>query len=400
MPVRLGEGGPVARKDIVAARVRALIADFDKYLAAYDAQPAFRPDQLAAHRHTIELRWQAGSAAAAAADPAFAASLHRTLQAWGIGVRRSVLAPGPAFATALAAACPALVKLDGLRIDDPALPDGTTGRIWALIRGLGVVDNQAKIVAGTKTLHHLLPDLVPPMDREWTGLFFAYQPQRFQSGQQALFGNMYATFREIATQVDLPSRVNGLRWRTSTSKLLDNAAIGYCQAELAGPSDVAQPGVAATGVAASDPAPSTSVGRGFLTFRVDGHFPPAKNTATSMLSASHPDAARVRALLAAAQAAVAAHPGFFPISEGRVGLQVVLTPLAGREAWDATNYLGGIADVLEDKGRRGAAVEHLGDLVDVWLYRSDRQIKQVTYREEPHDPGGHGYRVTVRRLPS
>ncbi len=79
---------------------------------------------------------------------------------------------------------------------------------------------------------------------------------------------------------------------------------------------------------------------------------------------------------------------------------MVLTPLAGRAARDTTNYLGGIAAVLEDKGRRGTAVEYLGDLVDVWLYRTDRQIKQVTYREEPHDPGGHGYRVTVRRLPS
>jgi hypothetical protein len=39
-------------------------------------------------------------------------------------------------------------------------------------------------------------------------------------------------------------------------------------------------------------------------------------------------------------------------------------------------------------------------LVDVWLYRNDRQIKQVSYREEAHDPAGHGYRVTVRRLPS
>lgn len=277
-------------------------------------------------------------------------------------MRRSVLVPVSVFATALAAVGPALAELDGLRIDDAALPEGTTDRIWALIRDLGVVENQAKIVAGTKTLHHLLPDLVPPMDREWTGRFFGYQPPRFQSGQQALFGHMYATYHEIATHVDLPSRVNGLRWRTSTSKLLDNAAIGYCQSELAGPSEIAQPGVAVTGAVAPDPVPSARLDRGSLTFRVDGHFPPAKNTATSMLSATHPDTARVRALLAAAQAAVAAHPGFVPISEGRVTLEVVLTPPAGREAWDATNYLGGIADALEDKRYRGTAVEHLGDL--------------------------------------
>jgi hypothetical protein len=390
----------MARRDIVAARVGALIASFDRYLAVYDAQPAFRPDQLAAHRQTIELRRRAGSAAAAAADPEFAASLHRTLRAWGLGMRASVLLPEPALAAALAAAIPALAELDDLRIDDPGLPDRATDHIWALVSGLGVVENQAKIVAGTKALHHLLPDLVPPIDREWTGLFFGYQPQRFQSGQQSLFHNMFATFRDIALQVDLASRVNGLGWRTSTSKLLDNAAIGYCQTELTGASDVAPRGVSATSSAAPSRDPSAFVPAGFLAFRVEGQFPPAKNTATSMLSASHPDAARVRALLGAAQAAMATHREFAPISNGRVGLEVVLTPPTDREAWDATNYLGGIADVLEHKAHRGAAVEHLGNLVDVWLYRNDRQLKQVSYREEAREPAGHGYRVTVRRLPS
>jgi len=139
----------MARRDIVADRVRALIAGFDRYLAVYDAQPAFRPDQLAAHRHTIERRRQAGSAAAAAADPQFAASLYRTLRAWGLGMRASVLLPEPAFATALVDAIPELTEVENLRIDDPNLPDRTTDQIWALISELGVTENQAKIVAGT-----------------------------------------------------------------------------------------------------------------------------------------------------------------------------------------------------------------------------------------------------------
>jgi hypothetical protein len=315
-------------------------------------------------------------------------------------MRASVLLPEAAFAAALVRAIPALTELDHLRIDDLDLPDSAADEIWALINGLGVTENQAKIVAGTKTLHHLLPDLVPPIDREWTGLFFGYQPARFQSGQESLFHNMFATFRDIALQVDLASRVNGLGWRTSTSKLLDNAAIGYCQAELATAPDVVSRDLAATDSSAANRKASAFVPAGYLAFRVESHFPPAKNTATSMLSASHPDAARVRALLAAAQAAMATHPDFAPISDGRVGLEVVLTPPTDRESWDATNYLGGIADALEHKAHRGAAVGHLGNLVDVWLYRNDRQIKQVSYREEIYDPAGYGYRVTVRRLPS
>jgi hypothetical protein len=389
----------MARRDIVAARVSSLVVGFDRYLAVYDAQPAFRPDQLAAHRQTIELRRQAGSASAAAADRNFAASLHRTLRAWGLGMRASVLIPEAAFAAALVRAIPALTELGDLRIDDPDLPDSAADHIWALINGLGVTENQAKIVAGTKTLHHLLPDLVPPIDREWTGLFFGYQPPRFQSGQQSLFHNMFATFRDIALQVDLASRVSGLGWRTSTSKLLDNAAIGYCQAELTTAHGVVSRDLA-TDSSGANRESSAFVPAGYLAFRVENHFPPAKNTATSMLSASHPDASRVRALLAAARAAMATQPDFAPISDGGVGLEVVLTPPTDREAWDATNYLGGIADVLEHKAHRGAAVEHLGNLVDVWLYRNDRQIKQVSYREEVHDPAGYGYRVTVRRLPS
>lgn len=46
---------------------------------------------------------------------------------------------------------------------------------------------------------------------------------------------------------------------------------------------------------------------------------------------------------------------------------------------DATNYLGGVGDVLEAKGHRGV-LAHLGDLAEIGLYENDRQIHEVTYR--------------------
>lgn len=46
---------------------------------------------------------------------------------------------------------------------------------------------------------------------------------------------------------------------------------------------------------------------------------------------------------------------------------------------DATNYLGGVCDVLEVKDRRGA-LPHLGELVDVALYQNDRQIHYVLHQ--------------------
>jgi hypothetical protein len=40
-------------------------------------------------------------------------------------------------------------------------------------------------VPGTKALHHLLPDLVPPMDRAWTGAFFHWSTTAPQNAEAA-----------------------------------------------------------------------------------------------------------------------------------------------------------------------------------------------------------------------
>jgi hypothetical protein len=53
--------------------------------------------------------------------------------------------------------------------------------------------------------------------------------------------------------------------------------------------------------------------------------------------------------------------------------------------------------VLEEKSHRGA-LEHLGALATVRLYRNDRQIKRVTCCEE--ESAQVAYTVTVRPLSS
>ena len=70
-----------------------------------------------------------------------------------------------------------------------------------LVSDLGVVDNKSLLVAGTKTLHHLLPDLVPPMDRRWTGAFFGWWPIDPQNRQTAILSEAYGWFVEIAQAV-------------------------------------------------------------------------------------------------------------------------------------------------------------------------------------------------------
>jgi hypothetical protein len=63
---------------------------------------------------------------------------------------------------------------------------------------------------------------------------------------------------------------------------------------------------------------------------------------------------------------------------------------------DVTNYLGGIADVLEDKPHR-RNVQHLGDLAGVALYDNDRQFVEVTFRREMSETASYAVRLSGMR---
>jgi hypothetical protein len=79
-----------------------------------------------------------------------------------------------------------------------------------------------------------------------------------------------------------------------------------------------------------------------------------------------------------------------PFGRERLGLELVVVA-PSQPPSDATNYLGGVADVLEAKGRRGA-LEHLRELAAVALYENDRQIEDVYYLRVG-EPTGYTVRI-------
>lgn len=166
---------------------------------------------------------------AAVTDDEFIALLRATLRAWGIGVRGSKMVDERAFATGLAEEVAALHELEALSIEAEDLDSSmTASMVYGLITTLPIVTTRAKVVAGTKTLHHLLPNLVPPIDRAWTGEFFGWNKTAdFQNAQERIFVEGFTTLAAIAQQTK-PSRLVGPGWRTSPSKILDNALIGWC----------------------------------------------------------------------------------------------------------------------------------------------------------------------------
>jgi hypothetical protein len=369
---------PGPRRELVQERLRALTSDFARYVDAYDERVSFTRRQLRMHRQTMAIRRKARGVGEAIDSVDFLMSLRSTLQAWGLGLRTSRLAAEQEFDEAVRSARTQIEALDDLLIEDPALPDDVGERVWRVIESIGVVDNRAKLVAGTKTLHHLLPDLVVPMDRRWTGMFFQLHSHEWQDlpNQRRTFLQTHRGFREIARVAQPQQYVDGRGWRTSRTKILDIALIGFCKVELSGELDEQ----------------AIDIGRE-LSFRVPG-LPTAKNEALSMFGVGHSHAPRVLELLRAAKDALQ-RSGFVPVDGGPVALEVVVHTPPGQDPWDATNYLGGIADVLEEKSRRGT-LDHLGELRHVSVYRNDRQIKEVSYRQlEAPDAF---YTVRIREL--
>jgi hypothetical protein len=84
---------------------------------------------------------------------------------------------------------------------------------------------------------------------------------------------------------------------------------------------------------------------------------------------------------------------------GPVEVDLVLRCPPGHRTADASTLLGGVCAVLQDKKRvTSIGLAHLGVLVDVALFDDDRQIRRLSYHEEPAED--FSYQVRVAAVPA
>ena len=162
-------------------------------------------------------------------------ALYATLTAWGL----HRMGPGDAklgdfgdFKAAFRRHAEAICDLASLRIDELAdeKVQSVGARLWELIADLGIGPAERKIVRGSKALHHLLPDLLPPIDGEHTLKFFFQNPAFDEEKERAAFREMYPCFRRVSTACasQIRARLSGPgEWNTSITKIIDNAIVGY-----------------------------------------------------------------------------------------------------------------------------------------------------------------------------
>lgn len=225
----------------IAERIEDLCRNFAGYVAHFDSEERFAGPSLYFHQRAIQRRRELNSPLAAIEDERFREYLYATLAAWGLvrmgGVKMHDFVR---FTQTLARCAPKIEALDGLQLDGLSASKvaSVAEQICSIIGELDITEATAKIVPSTKALHHLLPELVPPIDREHIGRFFGWQPVRMQDHRQP-FMDMFPRFCHIARTVN-PSRYVGTgEWRTSRTKVLDNAILGFSLAHRARGSRIA-----------------------------------------------------------------------------------------------------------------------------------------------------------------
>ena len=143
--------------------------------------------------------------------------------------RGALLISADDFHASLKRSAEDVAALESAALEDDALQHAViAGKLWTVIERLRLTETRAQLVTSTKSLHHLLPSLVVPMDRQFTGAFFRWNNQAWQVTQERSFKTAFGVFANIARQVK-PSQYIGSGWNTSATKVLDNALVSFCR---------------------------------------------------------------------------------------------------------------------------------------------------------------------------
>ncbi|MGB2589898.1 MAG: hypothetical protein WBG02_05520 [Candidatus Acidiferrum sp.] len=149
------------------------------------------------------------------------------------------------FHTSLATQTKELQRFKSLRMSELSEAEYSAAilRLKTHYASLKLSVSDATIVVNSKAFHHLFPELIPPIDRQYTIRFFTQPPERWldSSGkfrtvqipktleeQFHLFCSTCLSIKQLANQIDPDLlRLERERSKVSTPKALDNAIVNY-----------------------------------------------------------------------------------------------------------------------------------------------------------------------------
>ncbi len=218
--------------------IEQLVAGFADYVAFFEERQAFPGPSLYFHERAIELRRRHHTVGSLLDDERFLEYVYAVLPAWGMhrmGPQTAKVGDFSSITSALRETRSALEALWPLRITDLLAHEAKEAAetAWDIIAHINVSTSRTQIVAGSKFLHHLLPDLLPPMDRQYTFTFFT--GQKAVSSDRLAFLVWFPQLADIGTRCGDPIRhaINrGGFMATGQAKVIDNAIMGFMQQPL------------------------------------------------------------------------------------------------------------------------------------------------------------------------
>jgi len=219
-------------KTRTAERVADLSSHFSRCLTRFREANRFSGPSLHFHLRTVERMRQHADAASASGDETYLEMLYATLAAWGLhrmGPGNAKLRDSSEFAPNARAMFEHAAPFYGrsvLDLDDPSARDvgRQIGKIIEAYKGdAGLTLSRSVLVANSKALHHFLPDLMPPVDRAYTLMFF-FQRADAPGSAAETFEVIFPWFAAVARQnaqeirdaVACANRSGGAcRWDTS-----------------------------------------------------------------------------------------------------------------------------------------------------------------------------------------
>lgn len=217
----------------ISRQTDALTTHFSDCLAAFENSHIFSGPSVYFHQKTIALRKKHKRADKAIDDPVFMESLYATLTAWDmhhLGNTHARLVEYGPFCASFQRMKEDIQYMDQFNMPELTMGDGPflPQFFWEIISELEVSVGAAKLIGGPKALHHLIPNVLPPIDREYTLRFLLNSSRVKRDGREELnkIWPYLVTINFQNTNKIKRALSRGGFMNTSYSKVIDNAIVG------------------------------------------------------------------------------------------------------------------------------------------------------------------------------
>lgn len=226
-------------KILSSDRMQEVIKKFDYYLdiskRAIGLNSSWR-EGVIEHIKVINTIRNAKDYSLLAQDDSFIRSIYNTLILWGMNRRGAKMKSYDDFKVSIFSNLDLIKQLEKYELEE--LSDKELFKIHdiliSLFLSLDVMETKSKLIGVSKALAHILPDLVPPMDRE-NVYYFVFGHKNLPLGYKAeakKFWEILEKFHYIQKETHISKKNHKFEgFNTSVPKMIDNAIWGFIYEE-------------------------------------------------------------------------------------------------------------------------------------------------------------------------